>query len=357
MKNISLMMITAVAMILFIPLIINGLGKYNVPVNVKPIPESAQSQNTVKTDPSSRDGSTITEYMVDEGPEIKVFDAQNNKLMKMKLEEYIRGVVAGEMPAGFEIEALKAQAVAARTYAITRMLAYGGKGCAEHQGADICTDPTHCQAWISKEECLKSWSPVEASEKWAKITAAVDSTNNMILVYDAVPVMYPMYFSTSSGKTENSGDIFSYQYPYLRSVSSPDEQVAPKFTSSVSFSNDEFAKKFNQSGYGIKLDKAKLSSQVKILERTEGGSVKKINAGGKNLTGMNVRTILGLNSANFTIEFRKNEVALNVIGYGHGVGMSQWGANVMAGKGKKFDEILKYYYQGVEIKNIKSIYK
>lgn len=355
MKNICIMMMAAAAMILLIPLAITkGAGLHKAPVKINTNTESPKT--SIKASPASREGSILAEDVIDEGQVIKVFDVESNKLMEMKLEEYIRGVLAGEMPAEFEIEALKAQAVAARTYAAVRMGIFGGKGCSNHQGADICTDSTHCQEWISKEERFKSWSPIEASQKWQKITRAVNDTKDMILIYDAVPVMYPMYFSTSSGKTENSKDIFSSQIPYLRSVVSPNEEIAPKFTSRVSFTRDEFVKRFSQSEYNIKLDKNKLPSQIKILERTEGGSVRSIRVGSRNLTGMNVRKVLGLNSANFTVEFGSNDVVFNVMGYGHGVGMSQWGANAMAKEGKKFDEILKYYYQGVEIDNIKNIY-
>lgn len=355
MKNICIMMISAAAMILLIPLAITkGAWMKNAPAKINTSDEPLKT--SFRASPASREGSILAEDVIDEGQIIKVFNVESNKIMEMKLEEYIRGVLAGEMPAEFEIEALKAQAVAARTYAVVRMGVFGGKGCSNHPGADICTDSTHCQEWISKEERIKSWSPIEASQKWQKITQAVNDTKDMILVYDAAPVMYPMYFSTSSGKTENSKDIFSSQMPYLRSVVSPNEETAPKFTSRVSFTKDEFVKKFSESQYNIKLDKNKLPSQIQILERTEGGSVRTIKVGGKSLTGMDVRKLLGLNSANFTIEFGNKDVIFNVIGYGHGVGMSQWGANAMAKEGKKFDEILKHYYQGVEIDSIKNVY-
>lgn len=288
---------------------------------------------------------------------LNVYIVEKKELKEMYMEEYIMGVVAGEVPAEFDIEALKAQAVVARTYAISRMKSMGGKGCEKHKDADICTDSTHCQEWISKEDRFKAWAPANAEKYWGKITSAVEETKGFIMTYESLPVMYPLYFSTSGGKTENSQDVFSSAQPYLRSVTSPNEEVSPKYVSKVTFTKDEFIKKLSQSKYNIKLDKSKLASQVKIIERTEGGSVKSINVGTKTLKGTEVRTIMGLNSANFNIEMGKNDVVITVLGNGHGVGMSQWGASTMAREGKKYDEILKHYYQGIEIVKIHDVLK
>lgn len=315
----------------------------------------------IKDDKSSdKTGPTIdgrvSELIFDDqnggGPKIKVYIVENKELKEMYLEEYIRGVVAGEMPAEFDIEALKAQAVAARTYAVTKMKSLGGKGCSNHAEADICTDSTHCQEWISKEERFKAWGEINAPKYWEKITTAVNDTKGMILTYNAAPVMYPLYFSTSGGKTENSEDVFMNSYPYLRSVVSIYEEEAPKFLTKIAFTKDEFIKKFGESEYKIKLDKSKLASQVTIMDRTEGGAVNNIKIGTKTLKGTKVREILGLSSANFNIEIGDNEVKLTVMGNGHGVGMSQWGANGLGKHGQKFDEILKHYYQGTEISKV-----
>lgn len=291
------------------------------------------------------------------GPKIKVFITEKNQIQEMYLEEYIRGVVAGEMPVDFNIEALKAQAIAARTYAVTRMKLYGGKGCGKHPEADICTDSTDCQEWISKEDRFKSWGAVNAEKDWEKITTAVNDTKGLILTYNSQPVMYPLYFSTSSGKTENSIDVFSAQEPYLKSVVSPNEEESPKFITKTSFSLDAFIDKFYKSSYKIKLDKSKLSTQFKIVNRTEGGSVKTIQVGSKTLKGTEIRTILGLNSANFTFAISGSTITFTVLGNGHGVGMSQWGANELGKRGSKYDEILEHYYQGTEIKKIDDVFK
>lgn len=272
---------------------------------------------------------------------LKVFIAEKKQVKEMYLEEYISGVVSGEMPVEFDMEALKAQAVAARTYTVARMKVFAGNGCSKHPGADICTDSSHCQAWSSRID--------------DKIARAVSDTRGLILAYNSQPVMYPLFFSTSSGKTENSQDIFTGEYPYLRSVLSPYEDVAPKFLSKTVVPINQFIKKFN--GYGAKLDKAKLNSQVKVTSRTEGGSVKVIQIGNKSFSGTEIRRILDLNSANFNIDFNNESAVITVNGFGHGVGMSQWGANEMSKRGNRYDEILRHYYLGTDIVRIRDVFK
>jgi len=355
MKNIVYMAVLVILMIVLIPLIVlQGVGK-----GMRE--KSIDMENSNKFNTDAVEGSSIGSVVFDEdnggGPKVNVYIKEEDRLEEMYLEEYLRGVVAGEMPAEFELEALKSQAIAARTYTVTRMKSFGGSGCLNHPKADICTDSTHCQEWISKEERFANWSPLNAEKYWDKISRAVYETRGYIINYESVPIMYPMYFSTSSGKTENSQDVFSSAQPYLRSVLSPNEEVAPKFSSVVEFTPEELVKLFKESEHNIALDKSKLSEQIKIIDRTEGGSVKTIKVGSKTLEGTEVRRILGLNSANFQIEFSKGRVIFRVLGYGHGVGMSQWGANVMAKEGKNFEEILKHYYQGTEIQKIEDIYQ
>lgn len=362
MKEFGYMILAIIIIILFIPAMIVGTAKKgdekidsseNVDISGSVIVghENKDEENKEKNNKEELDVEKDGEL------NIKVFIHSENKTVYMPLEEYIRGVLCGEMPAEFEIESLKAQAVAARTYAVTRMKKFGSKGCQRGEDADICTDSTHCQAWVSKEKRMESWGALNGPKYWDKVTEAVNETKGQILIFGSAPVMYPLYFSTSSGKTENSEDIFKSNEPYLKSVVSPYEKEAPKFASKVTFTINDFIKKFADSEYKIKLDKSNIKSQVKILSRTEGGSVKSIKIGTSTLSGTSVRSILKLNSANFTIEFGKNDVTFSVSGYGHGVGMSQWGANGMAKQGKNYKEILKYYYQGTDIKTINDMYR
>ena len=173
----------------------------------------------------------------------------------------------------------------------------------------------------------------------------------VLLLCSLIPSSF-RYFSTSSGKTENSEEVFSTEYPYLRSVDSPYDKYAPKYASTLKISNKDFVSKLKSTYSDINITQNNLSSQIKILNRSDGGSVEKIKLGNKELTGRDIRNILNLNSANFEIKFDTNSLDFVVKGYGHGVGMSQWGANGMAEEGYKYYEILSHYYKDTTIKDL-----
>jgi stage II sporulation protein D len=286
------------------------------------------------------------------GPKLKVYISGENKIEEMYLEEYVRGVVAAEMPAEFAVEALMAQSVAARTYAVSRMEQYGGKKCSQGNGADIC-DTVHCQAYMNKDERLKGWPESKSGLYWNKITDAVKETAGQILKYNGQIAMDISYFSTSGGKTEDAVEVFSSGSPYLKSVKSPGEESSPKYKATEKFSYNELADKLNKAFPNAKVSANKLSNQITILgPRSSGGSVKQIKVGNVTISGSQFRSALGLNSANFELKYNKSDITITTYGYGHGVGMSQWGANVMAKEGKKYIEILTHYYEGVEIEKI-----
>lgn len=284
-------------------------------------------------------------------PKVKIYLTKQGKVNEMNLEEYIIGVVAAEMPAEFEEEALKAQAIAARTYAIAHMESIGGNKCSKGRGADLC-DSVHCQAYISKDERMQLWPKSKAKLYWNKIVNAVEETGGEIITYNGQVVMSPYYFATSSGKTENASEVFSRAEPYLKSVSSPGEERAPKYKTSFKYKYRELANIIIKKYPDAKINSMNIKKNIQILSRSEGGSVKDIRIGEKNISGMNFRMMLGLTSANFEIEFNSNDVEVRCNGYGHGVGMSQWGADAMAKEGKKYIDILQHYYQGVEISKI-----
>ena len=281
---------------------------------------------------------------------VNLYLKEENKVVQLDLEEYITGVVASEVPADFNEEALKAQAVAARTYYMNKRKS----PCkdAEAHSAEIC-DTTNCQVYMSKEKRLGSWSSSKGEENWNKIKNAVESTKGQVLTYDGEVLEYPQFFSTSSGKTEDAKDVFSVDVPYLKSEESKGEENAPKYESTVNISIDDFIRKINSNYTDADLKKQQLSSMVSIKSYTEGGSVKEIQIGGTIIKGTNFRKLFGLNSSNFTIQFTNNVAIIKCKGYGHGVGMSQWGANAMAKDGSTYDQILKHYYNGVEIDEIK----
>lgn len=282
---------------------------------------------------------------------VSLYITSKNRIEKILLEEYVKGVVAAEMPASFKIEALKAQAVAARTYVYKRMRSKGGTGCSLHKEADVCDDPTHCQAWISTGQMLKKWGIFAFYHYYSKISQAVNSTSGMIILYQGKPID-PLFHSTSGGKTENSEDVWGNFVPYLRSVTSPGEEASPKFIAIKQLPVSEVVSKIRQKWPDISIDPQKPESQWEVIERSEGGRIKKMRIGNRIVNGTEIRELFELNSTNFKWERNKDQIKFTTIGYGHGVGLSQYGANAMAEKGASFVDILKHYYTGIEIKKI-----
>lgn len=255
-----------------------------------------------------------------------------------KLEDYLYGVLAGEMPASFHEEALKAQAVAARTYIINKCM---GKN-KDHPEADVCTDSTHCKAHLSDDEIA-----AELGEDWikqysGKLKKAVKDTSGEIIEYNGEPIE-AVFHSCGSGVTENASDVWGGDVPYLKSVSSPGDVFSPKFSQDVSVSFDVFCSAVNSSS-GINA-----APYVGDVTKNESGSVKTANLGGAVFSGTEVRKMFSLPSANFTVEAFDNYFVFHCKGSGHGVGMSQYGAEYFAENGMNYKDILKTYYKDVEI--------
>lgn len=289
------------------------------------------------------------QQIVESSKAVRVYINETGEIKSLDLEEYVKGVVAGEMPAAFEIEALKAQAVAARSYAVSRSNAYGKDGHPGHIGAELC-DSVHCQVWLSKEKLRKLKSKNWMKNYWPKIEKVVEETNGLIMTYDDKPIDQPLFHSTSGGRTENSEDVFTAWVPYLRSVESPYEQKAPHIQDEQEIPVANFVSIIKNKYKDCSVKASNIKSSLKILERSDGGRILKMQVGNKVLTGRQIRDLLGLRSANFKIAIQGENLKFITAGYGHGVGMSQWGANGMAEKGNTFDEILKHYYLGVEIR-------
>lgn len=304
--------------------------------------------NEHKVQEQSIDKEYINYESVDKiSPQINIYNHKTGKTQKMNIEEYLYGVLSGEMPSDFDIEALKAQAVAARTYVLYNQ----ENGASKHKGSAVCTDYTHCQEYKTEEELKESKGEDWIKNSYPKIKQAINETKGHIITYDGKPIL-PLYFSTSSGKTENSEEVFSAEYPYLRSVDSPYDKYAPKYVSTLKITNKDFVFKLKNTYSDINISENNLSSQIKIVSRSDGGAVNKIKLGNKELTGRDIRNILNLNSANFEIKFDDNTLDFVVKGYGHGVGMSQWGAEGMAQDGYKYYEILSHYYKDTKIEDI-----
>ena len=278
----------------------------------------------------------------------KIYMEDNEKILDVNVEDYVIGVVASEMPINFNEEALKAQAVAARTYYYSKRL----ENCTKAHGGEICSS-THCQVYMNKEDRLNSWPKDKGEEYWDRAVNAVNSTKDEVLTYNGKIIMHPQFFAVSSGKTESFADVFSEDIPYLKSIESLGEDIAPKYKSNIELSLEDFTSKVNNTFREANLKANDLANEVRIISNTDGGSVKKIKLGDVEIKGTDFRKLFNLNSANFNVSINKSRVVIDCTGYGHGVGMSQWGARVMADKGADYKEILKHYYTGIEIKKIK----
>lgn len=278
---------------------------------------------------------------------IKLLHTEDNKVEEISLDEYLYGVVSAEMPASFEEEALKAQAVVARTYTIYKIVNNDGK----HKDADICDSPNCCQAWISKEDRFARWDDAEAQDNWNKIVNAVNSTQGKIITYNGEPIN-AFFHSNSGGSTEAPIDVWGGSgYPYLQAVTTAGEDAYSQYSSEAEFTKQEFEEKIKEehSDFEINFDE---EDCIKIEEYTDGNRVKKIKVGNLELSGVEIRNIFGLRSANFEVSIEKDKIKFSVIGYGHGVGMSQTGADSLAKEEKTYEEIIHHFYTDVEIEDM-----
>ncbi|TYS59832.1 stage II sporulation protein D [Sutcliffiella horikoshii] len=275
---------------------------------------------------------------IDSPIDVAVYRHKQEMIEKIPLEDYIVGVVASEMPADFELEALKAQALAARTYILRQLMAEEKLGTPE--GADV-TDTEQHQVYKSPEELKAAWAAEDFNWKMEKIKQAVAETAGSVLTYNNAPID-ASYFSTSNGFTENSEEYWPNEIPYLRSVESPWDVDSEKYLSQVSLPIQDF-----QSKLGVTLGSD--GSVGKIISRTTGNRVEAVDINGKKLSGREVRDILKLRSSDFTWERKGDNIVITTKGFGHGVGMSQYGANGMALEGKNYTQIISHYYKDVQI--------
>jgi len=340
-KNIILLIAAFIGFIVLTSVLIVGVGNYksldkNFNKGKNPIIKLEHNENILKYDE------------LPQVSKVKVFITKENTVKELNLEEYVAGVVASEMPAEFEVEALKAQAVAARTYALAHVTRLGGSACKNSKGADLC-DTVHCQVYMAKEERIKLWGKDEGEKLWDKVELAVKGTTGQVLTYNNALVMEPYYFATSSGKTENSEDVFSTSIPYLRSVASPGEENTKNAKSVKVIKYKELSTIINNNYNSAKVTSSSIKNELRVIDRTQAGSVKNIKVGSITMTGSKFRTMLGLKSSNFKMVFNARGIEIDCSGYGHGVGMSQWGADIMAKNGKNYIEILTHYYQGTVV--------
>jgi stage II sporulation protein D len=275
---------------------------------------------------------------------IPVYLSKKAAVETLPLEDYVKGVVAAEMPVEFELEALKAQAMAARTYIVRRIM---DKDFSEVPTSDAwVTDTTAHQAYTSLDDLKAEWGSKTYETNIAKINRAVEETKDLVLTYGGKPIN-ATFFSTSNGYTENSEDYWPDKIPYLRSVPSPwDIKLSSRYQATVTFDYKTVLQKLGVSNISTVNSR---STGIQVLERSAGHRIKKMKIGGKTFSGREVREKLDLASSGFDWKWQGTQLVFTTYGYGHGVGLSQWGAEGMAKQGKTADEIVSYYYTGISI--------
>ena len=280
---------------------------------------------------------------------IKLLHKSTGEVEDVPIDTYLCNVVSAEMPADFELEALKAQAVVARTYTIYKIQNK------KHDNADICDDSSCCQAWISKEDRLARWDEDKKENNWAKIEQCVNETKGKIITYNGAPIN-AFFHSNSGGTTELPVNVWGggTELPYLQVVETAGEEGYTQYSSEVIFTQDELIEKLKTKYEDITID-FNNDDDLKILDYTDSGRVKTVKFGNHELSGTETRSLLDLRSTNFEIIKENGNIKFSVKGYGHGVGMSQTGADTLAKEGKTYEDIIKHFYVGVEIQEVNSL--
>ena len=286
--------------------------------------EAEQAEQIRFTSEAEEDAAALTMYL----------RLSDGTVTEMDMDEYLTGVILAELPASFEQEAKKAQAVVARTYT-WKAVTTGGK----HGDGSVCTQSTCCQAYVNPGEYISAGGTEDAL---AQAEAAVRATSGMVLTYEG-SLIEATYFSCSGGSTEDAAAVWGTDYPYLRVTESPGEEGAAHYTDTVYFTAEEF-----QTALGVSLT-GDPGSWLGTVTYTAGGGVAAMDIGGTSYKGTELRSLLGLRSTAFTMTADRVGVTVTTRGYGHRVGMSQYGADAMAALGSTYEEILAHYYQGTTL--------
>lgn len=296
----------------------NGNNSQNISKNV---------EKSVNIEHTNTDNTSVNDTTNSSVSEITIYRS-NGSVINLNMTDYLIGVVSSEMPASFNLEALKAQSVLARTYALK----------AKQTGKKL-TNTVSTQSYIDIDQMKNKWGN-SFNTYYNKIKKAVENTNGEYLSYNG-NYIEALYHSTNNGKTESSLDVFGNYYPYLISVSSEYDKNASSYLRTINMPIDTISNKL-----GLNLNN---DSVISILSYTDGGNIKEININGNNFSGKKVRELLGLRSTDFDISISDNNANITTRGYGHGVGMSQYGANGMANAGYSYKDILSHYYPGTTL--------
>ena len=288
---------------------------------------------------------TLAALQVPQPEYFSILDRSTGQVEKVAVLDYLYGAVAAELPPGFHLEAMKAQAVASQTYALY---------CQEHPsqdlgGADFSADPSNWEGYVTREQMLERY-PDLGETYWEKIKNAVDEVASTVLVYQEEPIL-AAYHSMSAGATEFASNVWNGTVPYLIPVDSVGDTLADQFETSVTFASEQIKGILTEAYPDLTLS-GDTRSWFQIISRSPSGYVLTLQAGNLQISGKDLRTLLGLRSTNFTITAQTNSFLFTTKGYGHGVGLSQYGADYMARQGSGYEEILLHYYTGTQLAQV-----
>ena len=338
MKKVILYFIAFILVCFFLPAILTKK-------DAKFVETSSKSNNEIIENTDSTQENIKSTYNYKNYGTIKLLHKKTGEVEQVNIDDYLCNVVSAEMPADYEIEALKAQAVVARTYTIYKI------NNKKHENADICDDSTCCQAWVDKETRFSRWEESKRESNWEKIQKCIQETQGQIVTYQNQPIN-AFFHANSGGKTELPVNVWGGTgLPYLQVVETAGEEGYKQYESEVELTQDELIEKLKTKYSDISIDFSN-QEDLKILEYTDSGRVKTVKFGNHEISGVETRTLLGLKSTNFEISKENDKIKFTVKGYGHGVGMSQTGADAMAKQGKNYKEIINHFYSGVEIKEV-----
>ncbi len=341
MKKVILYFIAFILVCFFLPAILTKK-------DAKFVETSSKSNNEIIENTDSTQENIKSTYNYKNYGTIKLLHKKTGEVEQVNIDDYLCNVVSAEMPADYEIEALKAQAVVARTYTIYKI------NNRKHENADICDDSTCCQAWVDKETRFSRWEESKRESNWEKIQKCVQETQGQIITYQNQPIN-AFFHANSGGKTELPVNVWGGTgLPYLQVVETAGEEGYKQYESEVELTQDELIEKIKTKYSEISIDFSN-QEDLKILEYTDSGRVKTVKFGNHEISGVETRTLLGLKSTNFEISKENGKIKFTVKGYGHGVGMSQTGADAMAKQGKNYKEIINHFYSGIEIKEVNSL--
>lgn len=306
---------------------------------VTPLTSITKAEDKTQAQQDNEQGENSTK---EESESVKVMLTASNNVVEISLKEYLVGVLAAEMMPSYHEEALKAQAVAAHTYLVKKQNDGGS------DEADLTDSPQKHQGYLTKEARQKKWGgKTQAYEK--KLEKAVEAVENKIITYNGKPIT-AAFHAMSCGQTNSAKSVWGSEVAYLKSVESLGDKLAPDYTKTIALSAEEFTEK------ALTLKNCELNGErknwISELKSDKYGNVSSVKICGEKYSGKEIREAFELRSANFTIEYKSGSFYFTTNGYGHGVGLSQYGADYMARQGSKWDEIIKHYYTGVDIEDI-----